>query len=105
MSRIWYEIGNPGLKTKPGTSRMAGPRSFLVVFGIGALRVVIHKELVWVRPDLNLDQLAGTLVIQVRRDQILGKDAALQQEGIVGLQRVERLGQRAGRTFDVCFLL
>ena len=49
------------------------------------------------RPHVNGVDLLLALVVDPRLDQIFGKDAALQQEVVIGFQRVDDRLQRAGR--------
>ena len=57
------------------------------------LAVEVHRELVGVRPDLHpVGLLAPEL--DVRRDQVVGEHSAAREEGVVGLERVERLVER-----------
>src|SRR5262249_3150448 len=60
------------------------------------LNVVIEMELVRVRAQPNGIDLLVAFVIQPSFDHVLGEDIAAQQERVIGLERIQRLLQRAG---------
>ena len=57
------------------------------------------------RPQRDRVDLVLALVRDVHVDEVLGEDAALEQEVVVDLERVEHLGQRAGEVLDPRLLL
>src|SRR6267143_440858 len=60
--------------------------------GARTLRVVIEEELVRMRTQGDGIDLALTLVGDPGVDQVLGEDITLEQELVVGLERIEHLG-------------
>jgi hypothetical protein len=63
--------------------------------------VVVQLELVRVRAQADRVDLVGALVVDPGLDEVLGEHAALEQVVVVGLERVEHLGQRARHLRDV----
>src|SRR5690242_17961065 len=57
------------------------------------LDVVVQEELVRMRPQRHGIDLLGALVRDPRVDQVRREHPALEQEGVVGLQRGERFTQ------------
>src|SRR6267143_3150847 len=68
------------------------------------LYVVVQEELVGVRPQGHGVDVLGALIGEPRVDQILREHPSLDQEGVVGLQRRQRLLQAAGGVLDVLAL-
>lgn len=60
------------------------------------LNVVIQRELVRMRAQANGVHFLRALVIDIRIEQFLGEDVALQEELVVPLQRIERIFERPG---------
>src|SRR6266478_5028737 len=60
-----------------------------------ALYVVVQEELVRMGPQGHRVDLLGPLVPQPRLDEVLGKDAPLEQERVVRLERRQRFAERA----------
>src|SRR5205814_1106374 len=65
-----------------------------------ALIVVVHRELVRMWPQANRIELLFPLVANPRLDQVGSEDVTLQQERVIGLERVDRLFERSGRGAD-----
>src|SRR5205814_975054 len=61
-----------------------------------ALAVVVEGELRWVRPQLYGVDLVLALVGDPGLQEVGREDAALREERVVGLQRIQRLAERAG---------
>ena len=53
------------------------------------LDVVVELEFVWVGAEPELVEFGGALVIQPGGDEVVGKDAAVREEGVVGGQGVQ----------------
>src|SRR5262249_39057334 len=68
-------------------------------------QVVIEKELVRDRPEVDRGQLALALVGDPGLDHVRGEDVAPEQPGVVLLQGVEHLAERAGGALDLLGLL
>ena len=68
------------------------------------LAVEVHRELVGVRADLDAVGLFAP-ELDVGGDQVVGEDASAGEEGVVGLERVERLVERCRDGGDVRELL
>src|SRR5436305_11185285 len=85
-----------------GRAAPAGPGSGVEPAG---LHVVIQRELPRMRPQADRVDLLGALVLDPRLDDVLCEDAALQQELVVGLERVQCLTQRAGHVVELRELL
>src|SRR6266581_3063694 len=66
--------------------------------------VVIQEELVRMRPQRHRIHFLGALVSEPGVDQVLREHPALEQEGVVGLQRGQGLLQAARRVLDVLAL-
>ena len=47
--------------------------------------IVVEHELPWVRPLSDLVELLGSLVVEPCFNQVVGEDAALEQEVVIGL--------------------
>src|SRR5437764_11411219 len=65
-----------------------------------SLRVEVEGELRRVRAEPHDVDLVLALVVDPGPDQLLAEDAALRQEVVVGLERVERFAQRARNLRD-----
>src|SRR5438477_11889361 len=66
-----------------------------------SLRVEVEGELGRVRAEPHDVDLVLALVVDPGADQLLAEDAALRQERVVGLERVERLAERPRHLRDV----
>src|SRR5579863_120900 len=77
-------------KRKP--RRKAGGVGVHVCVRLGGSHAVIHLELDRMRRVLELVHFL-VLEIDVGLDEVLGEHVALQQEGVVGLEALERLAQ------------
>src|SRR5687768_12557791 len=64
--------------------------------------VVVEGELGRMRAEPDDVDLVLALPVDPRADQVLGEDAAAQQELVVGLERVQRLRERPRHLRDVC---
>src|SRR6476661_11214564 len=67
--------------------------------------VEVHLKLVRVRAEPDRVHLVGALVVDPRLDEVRGEDVAGEQVLVVGLERVEDGGERAGDLRDVRVLL
>src|SRR6266550_3626334 len=70
-----------------------------------ALYVVVQEELVRMGPQRDRVDLLGPLVAQPRLDEVVGKDAPLEQERVVRLERRQRFAERARGVLHVLALL
>src|SRR4051812_47945085 len=71
---------------RSGRLRCAGSALGMGRFG---LDVVVELELVRVRASRDRQDLAGALVVDPRLDEVGSEDTTLEQEVVVGLERVE----------------
>src|SRR5712664_833413 len=69
------------------------------------LDVAVEHELPWVRPKRHRVNLSLALVVDPGVDDVLRENAAFGQEGVILLQRVERLAKGAGHRLDLRLLL
>src|SRR4051812_23220772 len=76
-----------------------------VLPSLATLGVVVQAELGRVRAERHVVDLVLPLPCDPGLDQVLAEHAALEQEVVVGLQRVDRLGQRPRNLRDVVCLL
>ena len=67
--------------------------------------VVVHLELVRGRAQADRVDLVGALLVDPRRDQVVGEDAAGGEELVVGLEGLEHRVERARHLLDVAPLL
>src|SRR5581483_4112004 len=88
-------VGGWGFGTGP--ARGSRPTSI----DLTSLAVEVEGELRRVRPQPHRVDLVRPLVVDPGPDQLLAEDAATEQELVVGLERVERLVERARHLRDV----
>ena len=97
--------GSIGKATGSHQSRLHGDkfRGGLLgpVRGEASLDVVVHRELVRMRPHTQGVDLVLPLVPNPLPNHVLGEDVAAEQVLVVGFQGVDRLLQRAGRLGDL----
>src|SRR5439155_23355954 len=67
--------------------------------------VVVEPELPRVRTQPDLIELARALVLEARVDHVLSENHDIQEERVVGLQRVQDLLEGAGNLLHLCRLL
>src|SRR5439155_24902709 len=67
--------------------------------------VVVEGELEGVRAQPHWIDVVLALPVDPRSDQFLAEHAALDQEGVIGLECVERLGERARHLLDPAVVL
>src|SRR5229473_2212309 len=84
-----------GPRGRPGALLESGQKS----------DVVVEHELPWVRSQRDLVDLFLALVLDPGLDDILREDAALDEERVVLLERVQRFAERAGDRLDLRLLL
>jgi hypothetical protein len=78
----------------PGRISAAGDRGFVnldrTIFGVvRSSEIVVEHELPGVWPLADLVELLGSLVVEPCFDQVVGEDAALEQEVVIGFQGVQ----------------
>src|SRR3954467_9172927 len=110
-SRTSLTVFTPGEATTPDkrgpSSRQMSAAERAIALSAGdrslrcrALDVVIHRELVRVRPQANRVNLVRALVVDPRLDDVRREDATLDQVGVVPLQLVEHCLERPGHLRD-----
>jgi hypothetical protein len=72
-----------------GAVPLAGPTLITVAYGRGS-DVVVQSELVGMQTQADLVDLAGALVGEMGRDDVDRENVALEWEGLIGLEGIER---------------
>src|SRR5271156_5522569 len=80
-------------------------RTTVVTATVFPLSVVVQRELHRMRPQANRVDLVLALPADPGLDQVLAEHAALQEELVIGFERVDRLRERARNRLDVVLLL
>src|SRR6266513_1591248 len=63
--------------------------------------VVIEEELIWMGTQRHRVDILHALHLEPGVDQVLREDAAVEQEGMIGLERLQRLEQASRRVLHV----